>query len=129
MVAAGAYLARTRTLAVRGKPVPALRQVAFLSGIAVILLSLASPVAHLGEELLLAHMAQHLLMADVGALLHGARADRPGAGAAPAAAARSRDCGRSPIRSWPCRCGWSGSTRGTSRSSTSGRSPTRASTR
>lgn len=53
----------------RGKPVPALRQVAFLSGIAVILLALASPVAHLGEELLLAHMVQHLLMADVGALL------------------------------------------------------------
>ncbi len=69
MVGAGAYYARTRTLAVGGRPVPLLRQVAFLSGIAVILLSLASPVAHLGEELLLAHMAQHLLMVDVGALL------------------------------------------------------------
>jgi putative membrane protein len=31
--------------------------------------SLVSPVAHIGGELVLAHMAQHLLMADIGALL------------------------------------------------------------
>jgi putative membrane protein len=34
-----------------------------------VILALTSPVAHLGEELLLAHMVQHLAMADVGALL------------------------------------------------------------
>jgi cytochrome c oxidase assembly factor CtaG len=64
-----AYLWRARTLARRGRPVPWPRQAAFVGGIAVILASLVSPVAHLGEELLVAHMVQHLLMADVGALL------------------------------------------------------------
>lgn len=64
-----AYLVRARTLERQGRPVPALRQGAFALGLALVVVSLASPVAHLGEELLLAHMAQHLAMADVGALL------------------------------------------------------------
>jgi putative membrane protein len=69
-LAAGiAYLVRTRTLERQGRPGPALRQASFALGLALILASLVSPVAHLGEELLLAHMAQHLAMADVGALL------------------------------------------------------------
>lgn len=46
-----------------------IRQTAFLAGITVILVALASPVAHLGEEIFLAHMVQHLLLADIGALL------------------------------------------------------------
>lgn len=67
--AAIAYYVRARTLARRGRPVPLKRSVAFMAGIALILLALVSPVAHLGEELLLAHMVQHLVMADIGALL------------------------------------------------------------
>lgn len=64
-----AYVRRARTLERRGRPVPVARRAAFLGGIAVIALALASPIAHLGEELFVAHMAQHLLLADVGALL------------------------------------------------------------
>ena len=48
---------------------PVARRVSFALGLVLVLASLVSPVAHLGEELLLAHMAQHLAMADVGALL------------------------------------------------------------
>ena len=69
-LAAGvAYLVRARTLAGEGRAVPPLRQASFTLGLALVLAALVSPVAHLGEELLLAHMAQHLAMADLGALL------------------------------------------------------------
>ena len=69
VVAGVAYFLRARTLAAQGRPVPLARQLSFVLGLACVLVSLGSPVAHIGEELLLAHMAQHLLMADVGALL------------------------------------------------------------
>ncbi|MGH2848021.1 MAG: cytochrome c oxidase assembly protein, partial [Thermoleophilaceae bacterium] len=67
--ALGAYLRRAETLRRRGRPVPAARQVSFAAGVAVVLVALASPVAHLGEELFVIHVAQHLLLADIGALL------------------------------------------------------------
>ncbi|MEX1143028.1 MAG: cytochrome c oxidase assembly protein [Thermoleophilaceae bacterium] len=66
---AAAYVRRARSLEQRGRPVPRARQAAFLGGIAVIALALVSPIAHLGEEVFVAHMAQHLLLADIGALL------------------------------------------------------------
>lgn len=69
LAAAFAYMWRAQRLAGRGRPVPRSRQLAFLAGVATILAALASPVAHLGEEVFVAHMAQHLLLADVGALL------------------------------------------------------------
>lgn len=69
LVAAVAYVRRTRTLAERGRPVAVWRQACFGSGLALIVLALASPIAHLGGELLLAHMAQHLLIGDLAALL------------------------------------------------------------
>lgn len=69
LLAAGAYMWRARTLERLGRAVPRSRQAAFLAGILVILVALVSPVAHLGEELFVAHMAQHLLLADIGALL------------------------------------------------------------
>jgi putative membrane protein len=68
-VVAGAYAIRARTLAQRGAAVPVWRQLCFAGGIALILAALVSPGAHLGEELVVAHMAQHLAMADLGALL------------------------------------------------------------
>ena len=64
-----AYTLRSRTLAAHGRPVPKRRQLSFAAGMLLIYASLVSPVAHLGGELVLAHMAQHLLMADLGALL------------------------------------------------------------
>jgi putative membrane protein len=70
LVAVGiAYALRARTLASRGKPVPTWRQASFAGGVALILAALVSPVAHLGEELLFAHMAQHLVLGDLAALL------------------------------------------------------------
>jgi len=69
LAAAAAYAWRARNLARRGRPVPAGRQAAFMVGVLTMLVALASPVAHIGEEVFVAHMAQHLLLADVGALL------------------------------------------------------------
>jgi cytochrome c oxidase assembly factor CtaG len=63
------YTRRAATLARRGNPVPVWRQLCFASGLVLILAALVSPLAHLGGELLLAHMAQHLLIGDLSALL------------------------------------------------------------
>jgi len=68
-VAAVAYALRARTLARRGKPVGPWRQLSFASGAALIVVALVSPLAHMGEELLVAHMAQHLVLGDLAALL------------------------------------------------------------
>src|SRR3954452_25326614 len=69
IVAGVAYGLRTRTLARQGRPLPLAREVSFWTGILLILASLVSPLAHIGGELLYAHMAQHLVMADIAALL------------------------------------------------------------
>src|SRR3954471_2018432 len=69
VVAAGAYAVRARNLSRQGRPVPVAKQVSFFAGIALIFVSLASPLAHLGGELIAAHMAQHLVLADLAALL------------------------------------------------------------
>jgi putative membrane protein len=66
--ALAAYALRARTLAREGRPVPPGRVVCFALGIALVIAALTTPVAHIGGELVLAHMAQHLLMADLGAL-------------------------------------------------------------
>lgn len=64
------YWRRARTLARRGRPVPPARLVAFGAGLLTIFVALASPIDTIGEERLFsAHMAQHLLLGDVGALL------------------------------------------------------------
>src|SRR4051812_42588133 len=63
------YARRARTLRDRGRPVDRGRQACWYGGLALILATQVSPLAHVGDELFLAHMAEHLLMADVGALL------------------------------------------------------------
>ena len=63
------YLVRARRLAQNGKPVPRWRQACFLGGLALIVLTLVSPLGALADELFAAHMAEHLLIADIGALL------------------------------------------------------------
>jgi cytochrome c oxidase assembly factor CtaG len=68
-VVAAAYSLRAMALAREGRPVPAWRLACFALGIVLVAAAFASPLAHLGEELLLAHMAQHLVMGDIGALL------------------------------------------------------------
>ena len=70
LVAAGLmYALRARTLAGEGRPVPGLRQASWYAGLAVIGLTLASPLAHIAGELFVAHMSEHLLIAELGALL------------------------------------------------------------
>ena len=63
------YARRARELARRGRLVPAWRQGCWYGGLALIALTLSSPLAHLADELFLAHMAEHLLIGDIGALL------------------------------------------------------------
>jgi cytochrome c oxidase assembly factor CtaG len=68
-IAAIAYAVRVRTLARHGRPVEGLRQASFYAGLTLIVVTLASPVGHIADELLAVHMTEHLLMADIGALL------------------------------------------------------------
>lgn len=69
VAASVAYAVRARTLAHQGRPVPVARLVSFALGMALVLAALASPIDHLGQELLSAHMVQHLALGDLGALL------------------------------------------------------------
>jgi putative membrane protein len=66
---AALYAARARSLALRGRGVPAWRQASFAAGIALIVIALVSPLAALDDELVWVHMAQHLVLGDLAALL------------------------------------------------------------
>jgi putative copper resistance protein D len=70
------YLRAVRVLAQRGVHVPNIQRASWFAGLALIGAALLSPLDHLGEtDLLSAHMAQHLLIADLSAplLVIGAR--------------------------------------------------------
>jgi cytochrome c oxidase assembly factor CtaG len=69
LLIAVAYWTRTRTLTLRGRPVPAWRQACFGAGLALIVVALASPLGHISGELMLAHMGEHLLIGDLAPLL------------------------------------------------------------
>jgi putative membrane protein len=63
------YARRVRTLARRGTPVARWRPALFAAGIALVTVSLVSPIATLGErESFAFHMVQHLLLGDLGPL-------------------------------------------------------------
>jgi putative membrane protein len=64
-----AYALRAATLAREGRPAPTWRIACYFSGLTLILAMFVSPAAHLGGELVLAHMAQHLIIGDIAALL------------------------------------------------------------
>ena len=63
------YAVRARRLAVADRPVAAWRRVCFCGGLGLIAVTLSSPLGSLSDELFAAHMAEHLLIADLGALL------------------------------------------------------------
>jgi cytochrome c oxidase assembly factor CtaG len=63
------YHVRARRLAGQGRPVPSWRRACFYSGLALIAVTLVSPLGGLDAELFWAHMTEHLLLADIGALL------------------------------------------------------------
>jgi putative membrane protein len=64
-----AYAKRASTLAARGHPVPVGRQLAFASGLALILIALFSPIGRLSDDLVWMHMIEHLMIGDLAALL------------------------------------------------------------
>jgi cytochrome c oxidase assembly factor CtaG len=69
LIVAGLYAKRSMTLAEKGRPVPLWRQVCFASGLLVIVVALVSPISDVAEELVIAHMGEHLLLGDVATLL------------------------------------------------------------
>lgn len=69
VVSALLYGRRVSTLRGTPRAVPGWRQACFLGGVALIVVVLASPVGHVAEELFWVHMAEHLLLSDVCALL------------------------------------------------------------
>jgi cytochrome c oxidase assembly factor CtaG len=69
LAAALLYLVRARTLAGRGAPVPAWRQWCWYGALVLIVVTLVSPIGHVSDELFAVHMLEHLLIADLGALL------------------------------------------------------------
>jgi putative membrane protein len=69
VLAAVAYVLRARTLSRRGTPMAGWRVALFATGIALLLLAFASPVAAIGErELFSFHMLQHVLIGDLAPL-------------------------------------------------------------
>ncbi len=63
-----AYGVRARTLERRGAPVPRWRIASFALGLLLLLASVVSPVAALGEERFAFHMVQHILLGDLAPL-------------------------------------------------------------
>ncbi len=63
------YWHRSMVLSWGGRPVPAWRQACFGAGLAVIAVALFSPIGHISEELVIAHMGEHLLIGDIASLL------------------------------------------------------------
>jgi putative membrane protein len=64
-----AYARRALTLLRAGRPVARGRQACFYGGLILIVATLVSPLGHISDELFAAHMLEHLLVADIAALL------------------------------------------------------------
>jgi cytochrome c oxidase assembly factor CtaG len=67
-VAAG-YARRASTLSSRGTPVAPWRQMSFAAGVVLLVAADVPPLADVAEELIVAHMVQHLIVGDLAALL------------------------------------------------------------
>jgi cytochrome c oxidase assembly factor CtaG len=65
---AAAYAHRVTALARQGRPVELWRQLSFAAGLLVLLLADVPPIATVADELVVGHMAQHLLIADLAGL-------------------------------------------------------------
>jgi cytochrome c oxidase assembly factor CtaG len=63
------YRARARTLADGGRALPGWRQGCFAGGLLLLAVALSAPVDHLADQLLVVHMAEHLVIGDLAALL------------------------------------------------------------
>jgi putative membrane protein len=69
VIVAALYAKRVATLAAKGRPVPLWRQICFASGLLIIALATMTPLAGAAEELVTAHMIEHLLIGDIATLL------------------------------------------------------------
>jgi cytochrome c oxidase assembly factor CtaG len=63
------YHMRARALAAEGRPIPGWRQACYAAGVIVLAVALSPPVDSLADQLLVAHMVEHLLIGDAAALL------------------------------------------------------------
>jgi cytochrome c oxidase assembly factor CtaG len=63
------YRARVRSLAHERRAVPGWRQACFAAGLITLAIALSYPVDSLADQLLVAHMAEHLVIGDISALL------------------------------------------------------------
>lgn len=63
------YSARVRALSGERRAVPGWRQACFAAGLITLAASLSSPVDSIADQLLVAHMAEHLVIGDISALL------------------------------------------------------------
>jgi putative membrane protein len=63
------YWHRAMVLSWDDRPVPRWRQACFGAGLATIAIALFSPIGHISEELVIAHMGEHLLIGDIATLL------------------------------------------------------------
>jgi putative membrane protein len=63
------YWVRARTLARTGRAIPTWRQACYAAGLVALAVALSPPIGKLSDQLLVAHMAEHLLIGDVAALL------------------------------------------------------------
>ena len=63
------YAKRSMTLAERGRPLPLWRQVCFAFGLLLIAVALVSPISDAADELVIAHMVEHLMLGDIATLL------------------------------------------------------------
>ena len=63
------YALRAHHLESTPRAVPRWRQACFYSGLTLAVATLASPLGHISDELFFAHMAEHLILADICALL------------------------------------------------------------
>jgi cytochrome c oxidase assembly factor CtaG len=64
-----AYARRALTLLRAGRPVARARQASFYGALGLIVVTLLSPLGHISDELFSLHMLEHLLIADLGALM------------------------------------------------------------
>jgi putative membrane protein len=63
------YWARSRSLESTRRPVPRWRQWCYYSGLVVLAVALSPPIDSLSDQLLVAHMTEHLMIGDLAALL------------------------------------------------------------
>jgi cytochrome c oxidase assembly factor CtaG len=69
IIAAALYAKRAATLSAKGRSVPLWRQICFASGLLVIVAALVSPIGDIAEQLVIAHMVEHLMLGDIATLL------------------------------------------------------------